>query len=143
MVKQEKLEKKRKKMINKQYLKIGEKIRKDYIDTSKKLETILYKIKDVSEKLQGYSKEFMAICDKYENNNKNDNATGEEIKKKIFSKLVQVEKQGKILNDEYKPLNEKIEELKKEEEILYKNVKEKYPELSDEKIREIFENHLG
>lgn len=121
-------------MINKNYIERGKKIRKEFIQTSQKLELILNKLKSVSEKLKEYHKDLKDLSESEKN--------PEEIKRLTLQKLTLIEKEGIKLNKEYKPLNDKMENLKKEESILYKNVKEKYPELTDEEIKNEFQKGL-
>lgn len=54
----------------------------------------------------------------------------------------QVEYQTNIIESKIKPLNDDIEKLKKEENILYTEIKKKYPNFSDEKLKGIIWEYI-
>jgi len=78
----------------------------------------------------------------YINNNLGDYSDPETAKLAILNKLTEVEIQGNKLSEIYKPINDKLESLKNQEEILYQNIKDTYPGLSDEEIVGEFEPHI-
>lgn len=61
--------------------------------------------------------------------------------KYLRDKLSEIEESYKKLDNNINPINEEMEDLQKQEQKLYKLIKEKYPSLSDEQIiRQIHEN---
>ncbi|CAG7581606.1 MAG: hypothetical protein SLAVMIC_00925 [uncultured marine phage] len=123
-------------MIAKRYIEQGVKIREEYLDVSKKLEAILTDIKGVGLQLKKHTEDLKYISENL------DGYDGEQAKLVILNKLTDVEIQGNKLTAIYKPVNEKLESLKKQEEILYNTIKEQYPDLSDEDMVKEFEPYI-
>lgn len=116
-------------MIHKHYIDSAVKIRKEYLGLSKKLEDCGKQIKEISKNL--YNK--TELLDELKEN-LSQYKTPEEAQEAVFQKLNDIDLEHKKINDIYKPINERIEELGKQEEILYENIKRAYPKLSDEEI---------
>ena len=54
----------------------------------------------------------------------------------IFAIINEIEQESEKIARSLESTNTKLESIKKEESILYEKIKEKYPELSDERIRD-------
>ena len=116
-------------MIDKHYIESAVRIRKEYLGLNKKLEGCAESIKEISEKLMSETElldELKENLDKYK--------TPEEAQEVIFNKLNDIDLHTKKINDIYKPINDRIEELSKQEAILYGNIRRAYPELTQEQI---------
>lgn len=124
-------------MISKRLIDQGVKIRTEFLDINKKLDSILKDLQNVAMQLQKHTEEL-------ENINKNLDEYGdvESAKLVILNKLTDVEIQGNRLANIYKPVNDQLEDLKKQEESLYRIIKETYPKLSDDEIVSEFEPHI-
>ena len=123
-------------MIAKRYIDQAIKIREEFMGVSKQLEKILVDIKGVGEQLKKHTTELKNISDNLKGYD------GEQAKLAILNKLTDVEIQGNKLASIYRPVNEELESLKKQEEILYQTIKENYPDLSDVEIVKEFEPHI-
>lgn len=116
-------------MIDKHYIDSAIKIRKEYLGLNKKLEECALEIKKISEHLMTETElldELKENLGKYK--------SPEEAQEAIFKKLSDIDLHTKKINNIYKPVNDRIEELRKQEEILYNNIRRAYPSLSDEEI---------
>ena len=64
-----------------------------------------------------------------------------EVTKDIISQIDEIELAEKKIQNKIVVINDELEKLKKDEEILYKTIKERYPELNDDQIiKEIQQN---
>jgi uncharacterized phage infection (PIP) family protein YhgE len=120
-------------MIAKHYIETGNSIRTEFRSISNKLNSLLSDLSKIGNSLKEENDGLKNIYDNLSTYKDPDSA-----KKDILNKLSDIEKQGNKLSALYKPLNERLEELKKQEEILYVNIKSAYPNLSDEEIIEEF-----
>ena len=97
-------------IISKQYVDSAIKIKKEFVDLSKKLDSILGNLKGVADKLKVENDELKDINDNLKNYDK------ETAEKKIIAKLIDMEKEANRLSSICEPINNRIEELRKEEE---------------------------
>jgi chromosome segregation ATPase len=64
-----------------------------------------------------------------------------EVTKEITSKIEEIEVEELKIQKKIQSINEELEKLRQDEEILYKTIKERYPDLSDDQIvKEIHSN---
>lgn len=124
-------------MISKRLIDQGVKIRLDFLNINNQLEDILTEINKVGIKLKEYTEE---LEDMNKNMDKYDDINSAKID--IFNKLEDIEMEGSKLVKIYKPVNDKLEELKLQEENLYRIIKETYPNLTDDDIVKEFEPHI-
>jgi len=125
-------------MIDKHYIDSAIKIRKEYLGFHSKLEQCHVQVKKIAENLMDETKELDKLkdtLDKYK--------TPEEAQNAIFQKLNDIDLQHRKISDIYKPINDKIEELRKQEVILYENIRRAYPNLSQEQIVDIINENLN
>lgn len=116
-------------MIDIHYIESAVKIRKEYLGLNKKLEGCALEIKEISKKLYSQTELLDELKD-----NLSQYKTPEEAQEAIFLKLNDIDLEHKKINNIYKPINDRLEELGKQEEILYSNIKRAYPKLSDKDI---------
>ena len=115
-------------IISKQYIDTAVNIRREFVNLNSKLDNILNDLKDVADKLGNENdnlKKINADLGKFDK---------ETSKDMIISKLLDMEKEANRLSKVYEPINDRIEQLKRDEENLYLNIKNKYPNLSDDEI---------
>lgn len=124
-------------MISKRLIDQGVKIRSEFLNINNQLEDILAEIHKVGMKLNEHTKELEDM-----NTNIDRYSDAESAKMAIFDKLSEVELEGSKLVEIYKPVNDKLEDLKSQEESLYRIIKETYPNLTDEDIVREFEPYL-
>jgi chromosome segregation ATPase len=124
-------------MISKRFIDQGIKIREDFLNVNKKLNLILDDIKRTANKMEEFKNDFVEISENME-----DFPDLETAKKTLLDKLTQADAESKRLAKVYEPINRELESLKQQEESLYRNIKETYPELSDDEIVSEFEPHI-
>lgn len=115
-------------IISKQYIDTAINIRREFVNLNSKLDNILNDLKDVADKLGNENDNLKKINTDL---GKFDKETSKDM---IISKLLDMEKEANRLSKVYEPINDRIEQLKRDEENLYLNIKNKYPNLSDEEI---------
>jgi len=116
-------------MIDKHYIDSAIKIREEYLGLDEKLNKCKEDLRKTSDKLLEESDNLNILNDNLGSYN-----SPEEAQEAVFIKLNDIDIHIKKLNAIYKPISERLEELKKQEVILYNNIKKSYTELSDEDI---------
>lgn len=131
----QKIQKKIKKpMIDKQYLESAKNIRYEFLNLSKKLDSYHKELTQLFEYLQNVTKELDELNTKEVSKIKSaTDATV--IGNKIMKKMEEIESEEQKLIRLVKPINDRIDKLREEENILYKKIREKYPLLSDDEIK--------
>lgn len=123
-------------MISQIYLDRAVKIRKEYLSLNKDASD--YKV--LVEKLKDKVEE---TIDGLEELLKNINISSEdEAKEKSLKYLLDLEEETQRIQKVIDPINGKIEELGKEEQSLYEQIKLNYIDLSNEEILSIIQNEL-
>ena len=127
-------------MIDNKYKEGAKVLRKEFVTLNKKLQYHQKEFNDIQEVLQHYIKEFM----EYENNLKLNpkNANVDDIKKNIELKLSNLEKELNAITSSINPISNRISKMKKEEEHLFNQIKEKYPSLLDDDIINEIQSYL-
>jgi len=122
-------------MIAEQYIKEGIRLRKVYLENIKEI------IKQ-EPKIHERKKMFEVVKDEMKNLVFGDL---NEIRKtvEINNKLLDLEKEIKIIQDIIRPYYETIEKLKGERDRLYVAIKEKYPDITFEQIEKEIMSRLG
>ncbi len=94
--------------------------------------------------VQDLSKFYNKIADDmtgYKDNLKQNNDVSS-VQKYLMGKMNDLEVESQKLSNKITPINERIEKLRKEEEILYNKIKEKYPIMSDVDIKNELSEHI-
>jgi uncharacterized coiled-coil DUF342 family protein len=121
-------------MIDKQYLESAKNIRYEFLNLSKKLDSYHKELTQLFEYLQNVTKELDELNTKEVSKIKSaTDATV--IGNKIMKKMEEIESEEQKLIRLVKPINDRIDKLREEENILYKKIREKYPLLSDDEIK--------
>ena len=64
------------------------------------------------------------------------------ITQKIVNEIQEIEKEEEKISKRIESLNEGLVKLQEEEEVLYQTIKQRYPNLSDEKIKSEVSNAI-
>ncbi len=122
-------------MIDKVYIDSAKRIRKDYLELMSPLDFYLEKLKAMSEVFTA------AISDLEKFNKDLHSKTKESAEQELYQKLSAVEEEQQKIFKVVDPINKKIEELKREEDALWEQIKMRYPNASeDELVKEIQES---
>ena len=127
-------------MIDKKYIEGAKVLRNEYIGLNKKLQFHQKEFNDIQQVLQNYIKEFMEYETNLKNNPNETNVEG--IKKEIEIKLSNLEKELNMITSKINPISNRISKMKKEEEQLFNQIKEKYPNILDEDIINEIQSYL-
>jgi len=115
--------------IHKRFLDEASRIRIDYLNELKKFESKEEDLKQYQNKLT----DLLNNIEKYIN--ENNNTTEEEITEDLKVELSEIEVNMNIIQKEVSILEKKVKKLRKESSTLYKAIKEKHPELSEQDIQ--------
>lgn len=124
-------------MISENLMQSALRIRRQYIKSSSNIELYHKRAKEIAGILDKSIKDLDALKENMGNNKNTD-------PNKSLSELVkiikEVDDEGNRLEELMKPMNEEIEKLQKEENELFRTLKEKYPSVPEEKlIKEVAE----
>lgn len=124
-------------MISENLMQSAIRIRRQYIKSSSNIELYHKRAKEIAGILDKSIKDLDVLKENMDNNKgKDPNKSLSEVVKIIK----EVDDEGKRLEELMKPMNEEIEKLQKEENELFRTLKEKYPDVSEkELIKEVAE----
>ncbi len=128
-------------MIAKIYIESAKNIRNEFLRLTKELnkyekkaaELVIY-LENKSQKLKEFSENKVSTI--------KDKADIAKVGEEIIKEMSEIESEEQKLIRSIKPINDKIERLKKDEEILFNQIKEKYPNLSSQEIVQEIHSHL-
>jgi hypothetical protein len=123
-------------MIDEIYLQNAVRIRRTYLKLSNNMDLYQKKAQAVSDKLETTISKIDELQSKIEESkrNKNDKKDSNFFLTELVKILNEVEEEGKALESSVDPLNKEIEKLALEEQELYRQIKEKHFNLTDEQI---------
>lgn len=126
-------------MIDESFIKAAIKIRRQYLKLTNNLNFYKRKAEDVISNLQD-------IVDKIEKIQKEaetqKNTNNDAIVVQLTKILTDIEAEGRVVESLIDPLNQEIEKLGLEEQELWRNIKSKYPNNSDDEIVEYVRKRL-
>lgn len=127
-------------MIDTQLIESAQNIRKTFLRLGKELNNYQTDVK----KLVDFLQEKLRYLEQYNNDNvkkiKNDDDISK-VTKEILSQIEEIEVAEKRIQTKINKINKELEQLNKDEQILYQTIKERYPDLTDEEIiKEIHSN---
>lgn len=125
-------------MIDKQYIESARNIRSEFLSLNKKLEVYKKELVDLSDYLQNVIKDLETMSDKKIDSKQDLKGVAETLIEKIGNIELEEQKLTKLV----KPINDRIEKLREEENILYNTLKKKYPNLTDEDLKTEIYSHL-
>ncbi len=124
-------------------------IDQSYIDTALNIRSSFLKLNEkvstYDNKIRELSNTFLKIANELEQYSKTElkkEKDIEKIKKKILEKLDQLEIETKKITDKINPINIEIEKLKNSEIDLFNIIKNNYPTLSDNEIRDEVQHRI-
>lgn len=121
-------------MINENYLQNAVRIRRTYLKLSNNMELYQKKAQSVSDKLEVTISKIADLESKINQSKKNDKNDTNFFLMELVKILNEVEEEGKMLESSVEPLNKEIEKLALEEQELYRQIKEKHFNLTDDQI---------
>lgn len=128
-------------MIDKIYIESAKNIRKEFLSLSEKLDNYQSDLNKYVSYLETASVDLEAI----KNNDVKKMKEAYELKditEKITNKLNEIETEEQKIIHLIRPINDRIEKLREEENYLYSQIKEKYPKLTDEEIIKEIHSYL-
>jgi predicted nucleic acid-binding Zn-ribbon protein len=130
-------------MINEGFLQRAVVIRKTYLKLQNNLGMYLDKISKVSERLEKTIVDISELEQKYKAGQKDPSKiSGDETLKQLLGILETIEQEGNNLEKSIEPLNVEMGKLAEEEGELYRLIKEKHSNLSDDQIVESVKDRL-
>lgn len=124
-------------MIDKNFINNAIIIRNEFISLIKSLEKYETEAKNLSVFYNKIANEMSAYKESLDQIN-----DVQKIQKYLLGKMNELEVESQKLSSKITPINDRIEKLRKEEEILYNKIKEKYPKLSDDEIKKELSKHI-
>jgi ABC-type transporter Mla subunit MlaD len=123
-------------MVDELFLQNAVRIRRTYLKLSNNVELYQKKAQQVSDKLDETITKIDDIKKQAEDSKKNkgNNQNTAYFLNELVKVLTEVEDEGKSLENLVEPLNQEIEKLALEEQELYRQIKEKHFNLTDEQI---------
>lgn len=121
-------------MIDEIYLQNAIRIRRTYLKLSNNMELYQKKAQAVSDKLELTISKIDDLQSKIEGVKKDDKRDSNYFLTELIKILNEVEEEGKALETSVDPLNNEIEKLALEEQELYRQIKEKHFNLTDDQI---------
>lgn len=131
-------------MIDDNFLQSAVRIRRTYLKMSNSMDFYKKAAEGVVERLDETIKKVEDIQKEAEDSRKDKNSkfSAEESLNKMLKVLEEVDNEGKRLEDLVDPLNKEIEKLALEEQELYRLIKEKHYNLTDDEIIESVKQRL-
>ena len=126
-------------MIDEIFIKAAIKIRREYLKLTNNLSFYKRKAEDVIENLEDIVTKIENIQQETENQSITNN---DAVVFQLTKLLTEIESEGRAVESLIDPLNKEIEKLGLEEQELWRNIKNKYPNLSDEEIVEYVRQRL-
>lgn len=126
-------------MIDEVFLRSAVNIRRQYLKISNNMEFYHNRAKEVVEKLEKTLKDLETLQEKFKTDR---NSSTEESITKLMDIIKEVEEEGERLEKLVDPMNKEIEVLSKEEHELYRQIKEKHHNLTDDEIVSYVQNRL-
>jgi len=123
-------------MVDEIYLQNAVRIRRTYLKLSNNMDLYQKKAQEVSDKLEATISKIDDLQSKLEESKKDKNNSKDSnfFFMELIKILNEVEEEGKALEKSVDPLNKEIEKLSLEEQELYRQIKEKHFNLTDEQI---------
>jgi arsenate reductase-like glutaredoxin family protein len=126
-------------MIDDVFLKSAINIRRQYLKISNNMEFYHNKAKDVVSKLENTLQDLENLQKEFDINK---TVSNESALNKLMNILKDIEDEGSRLEKLVDPMNQEIEKLSKEEHELYRQIKEKHKDLTDEQIVKSVQDRL-
>lgn len=126
-------------MINEILLRKALNIRKEYLQITKDINTYEKMVSSILRSLEKNSNELEHLKSKIDNKQISD---VEYAKSEMLKIIINLEQESNKTIEQINRLNKNIEDLKKQEMDLYREIKEKYPEMNDVDIKEEIQSYI-
>ena len=121
-------------MIDEVFLQNAVRIRRTYLKLTNNMDFYQKKAKEIVDRLDETLIKIDNLQKVAENSKKNSGIGSQDLLNELLSILNDIDIEGKSLEDLVNPLNQDIEKLGLEEQELYRQIKEKHYDLTDEQI---------
>jgi chromosome segregation ATPase len=128
-------------MIDKQIIESAKIIRRDYLRTTSSINEYESDLKNLLSFLQEKIKKLEHIKDTQRVRG-NEEHQVDVLVKDVLSELSSIEDEEKKLTNKIDKMNESLSKLRKDEEELYRVIKERYPEMTDDEMKDEIHRHL-
>ena len=126
-------------MIQSLYLKRAASIRKEYLSIIRDIESYEKIAKELSDSISQRTKELESLL---ENLNGNRVSNADSAKQELHNIMIQTEDDMNKVDKSINKLSLKIERLKNDEMVLYREIKQSYFNLTDDEIKSEIQEHL-
>ncbi len=126
-------------MVDEVFLKSAINIRRQYLKISNNMDLYHNRAKDVVSKLENTLQDLENLQKNY---TVDKSVSNESAISKLMDILKDVESEGERLEKLLDPMNQEMEKLSKEEHELYRQIKEKHKDLTDEQIVKSVQDRL-
>jgi chromosome segregation ATPase len=128
-------------MIDQQLIDSAKYIRKNFVDLTNTLSLYREDVKNLADFLKQKIEEIRKYNEETIKKMKSKEQLGV-ITEHLIKELNSIEDEEKKLHKKVEGINKELEKLKAEEQILYKTIKERYPEMTDQQIIKEIHQHL-
>ncbi len=129
-------------MVDEVFLQNAVRIRRTYLKLTNNMDFYQKKAKDILGRLDETLERVDKLQKVAEDSKKNSGVGSQALLNDLLNILSDIDIEGKSLEDLVNPLNQEIEKLALEEQELYRQIKEKHYDLTDEQIIESVKNRL-
>jgi len=129
-------------MIDENFLQNAVRIRRTYLKMINNMDFYQNKAKEIVDRLDETIEKVNLIQKKAEESKKNNEIGSQDLLNELMKVLNDIEDEGHSLENLVDPLNSEIEKLALEEQELYRLIKQKHNNLTDEQIIESVKDRL-
>ena len=129
-------------MVDEVFLQNAIRIRRTYLKMTNNMDFYQKKAKEIVDRLDETLIKIDNLQKVAEESKKNSGVGSQNLLNDLLGILNDIDIEGKSLEDLVSPLNQEIEKLGLEEQELYRQIKEKHYDLTDEQIIESVKNRL-
>jgi len=126
-------------MIQEIFLKRAANIRKEYLRITRDINSYEKNIRDLLGALEQKSTDLDSLKNKLDSNRIN---SPEEAKMELLNIIMEVEDETNKNEKYIDNLNKNIEKLKEDELLLFRDIKQRYPEMSDSDIKNEIQSYI-
>lgn len=130
-------------MVDEVFLQNAVRIRRTYLKMTNNMDFYQKKAKEIVERLDDTLVKIDSLQKLAEESKKNSSIGSQGLLTELLGILNDIDVEGKSLEDLVNPLNQEIEKLALEEQELYRQIKEKHYDLTDEQIIESVKDRLN
>jgi hypothetical protein len=129
-------------MVDEVFLQNAVRIRRTYLKMTNNMDFYQRKAKEIIDRLDETLLRIDKLQKTAEDSKKNSGIGNQDLLSELLNILNDIDIEGKSLEDLVSPLNEDIEKLGLEEHELYRQIKQKHYDLTDEQIIQVVKDRL-